>query len=166
MRYDFPEEMRDMTLTYEDYLAIVPGEHSEGALVLEKYLSLLGYLDGDYADGIFDENTTKAINGFLLLDRRVADGVLTEDDINELSETVNSLKAYFYTPDTQFMVAKMYFSSASQAKRLTKELYTAAKKAANEKKEIEEKYYEMIKQQEKEEKEQAAEAAEGENAEA
>lgn len=60
------------------------------------------------------------------------------------------------------MVAKMYFSSASQAKRLVKELNTAAKKAAADKQEIEEKYYEMIKKQEKEEKEaqKAAEAAE------
>ena len=162
MRYAFPEELRDMTLTYEDYLKVKPGEYSEEALVFEKFFAETGYFDGAYADGIVDENTVKAINAYLLANRRVADGVLTEDDINGLVETVNSLKAYFYTPDTQYMVAKMYFSSASQAKRLVKELNTAAKKAAADKQEIEEKYYEMIKKQEKEEKEaqKAAEAAE------
>lgn len=151
-----------MTLTYEDYLKVKPGEYSEEALAFEKFFAETGYFDGAYADGIVDENTVKAINAYLLANRRVADGVLTEDDINGLVETVNSLKAYFYTPDTQYMVAKMYFSSASQAKRLVKELNTAAKKAAADKQEIEEKYYEMIKKQEKEEKEaqKAAEAAE------
>ncbi len=153
MRYKFPEELKKLELTYDAYLSIKPGEYSTAALAFEKYFAFLGNMDEAFADGVFDENTTRAINAYLLLNERVADGILTEADIKKLSNSVNKYRAYFYNMDTQYEVATFYFRSFSQAKRRVKELVNESKKAVAEKREIERIYVEQMRAEEKAEQE-------------
>lgn len=128
MHYEFPQHLRKLSVTYEEYAVLEQGVYSEKALAFEEFFSLFGCLDRDYVDGIIDENTVKAINAYLIANRRVPNGILEKEDIQRINDTVDKYKAYFYFEDTQLAVAKIYFSSFSQAKRLKKELETKSAK--------------------------------------
>lgn len=179
-KYDFPENVAEFLFVPTGSIpdksptaiegALLPimeikvGDESENILALEKRLSILGFLREEYVDGKADEYTVSAIKSYEVYIYGEPHGLLDEREvrlINSMSEKYRN--KYFYY-DSQMEVAKISFSSRSQAKRKAKELNTEAAKVQKEYEAYQKAEMDKIKQEEKE-AEEAAKAEEAANAE-
>ncbi len=130
-KYEFPEGLE--IFNYINYKEMSQGVESETVLGFEKRMYMLGYLRLEKVDGIYDESTTAAINAMRLYLDKEPTGLLDDKDVEHITLEINRLKNYFYTYDSQLEVAEISFSSASQARRLAKELENASKKVEEQK---------------------------------
>lgn len=133
--FEFPTDLG--VFNHENYKTILAGVYSDACLALEKRLVLLGYLNADRADGIWDDATSLVIRIFQIEhgDSPLYPGYLDDNTVTRITNLVNSLKDDTYYEDSQLDVALIYHSSFSQAKRLIVEKEALAKE---EQKKIEE----------------------------
>ncbi len=161
----FPTEPLE-TFNGENYKTLQEGAENETVLGLERRLALMGYLDEEFADGIYDEKTTSAIKAMKLYRNQAPTELLDDSDVEYITGVVNKLKNYYYYEDSQFEVAQMTFKSNSQAKRRAKELERAGKVIEADKKKYEEELMEQIKKEEAELNEQQKKLEEAETSDA
>ena len=116
--FEFPTDLG--VFNHENYKTILAGVYSDACLALEKRLVLLGYLNADRADGIWDDATSLVIRIFQMEhgDSPLYPGYLDDNTVTRITNLVNSLKDDTYYEDSQLDVALIYHSSFSQAKRL------------------------------------------------
>ena len=116
--FEFPTDLG--VFNHENYKTILAGVYSDACLALEKRLVLLGYLNADRADGIWDDATSLVIRIFQIEhgDSPLYPGYLDDNTVTRITNLVNSLKDDTYYEDSQLDVALIYHSSFSQAKRL------------------------------------------------
>ena len=108
-------------------------------------------------DGKADENTLAAVKSYEVYIYGEPAGTLDEREVKLINSMSEKYKNHYYYYDSQMEVAKMSFSSRSQAKRKAKELNTEASRVQKE--------YEAYLQAEKDKikaEEEAAEKAEEE----
>lgn len=172
-KYDFPENVGELmfiptgSIPNEDPTAeegaelpimeIKVGDESENILALEKRLNILGFLRESFVDGKADENTLAAVKSYEVYIYGEPAGTLDEREVKLINSMSEKYKNHYYYYDSQMEVAKMSFSSRSQAKRKAKELNTEASRVQKE--------YEAYLQAEKDKikaEEEAAEKAEEE----
>ena len=115
--FEFPTDLG--VFNHENYKTILAGVYSDACLALEKRL-VLGYLNADRADGIWDDATSLVIRIFQIEhgDSPLYPGYLDDNTVTRITNLVNSLKDDTYYEDSQLDVALIYHSSFSQAKRL------------------------------------------------
>lgn len=145
----FPTEPFEI-FNCENYKSLQEGTENETVLGLERRLVLMGYLDEEFADGVYDEKTTSAIKAMKLYRTNAPTELLDDSDVEYITGVVNKLKNYYYYEDSQMEVAKMTFKSNSQAKRRAKELERASAAIEADKKKYEEELMEQIKREEAE----------------
>lgn len=116
--FEFPADLG--IFNHENYKTILAGVYSDACLALEKRLVLLGYLNADRADGIWDDATSLVIRIFQTEhgDSPLYPGYLDDNTVTRITNLVNGLKDDTYYEDSQLDVALIYHSSFSQAKRL------------------------------------------------
>lgn len=147
----------------ENYKTLQEGTENETVLGLERRLVLMGYLDEEFADGVYDEKTTSAIKAMKLYRNQAPTELLDDSDVEYITGVVNRLKNYYYYEDSQMEVAQMTFKSNSQAKRRAKELQRASAAIEANKKKYEEELMEQIKREEAELNEEQKKLEEAEN---
>lgn len=145
-KYEFPEGLP--VFNYINYKELSEGIESETALGLEKRLVLLGILREEYADGVYDTNTTAAIKALRTDFQKTPEALLDDDDVANITNLINGLKNRYYYNDDELEVAEMTFSSRSQAKRRAKELTKIDEQAREQKAKEEKEFLEQAKKEE------------------
>ncbi len=141
-KYDFPENVGEFLFvptgnipdkspevaegTLLPIMEIKVGDESENILALEKRFEILGFLRSEYVDGKADEYTVAAIKAYEVYIYGEPQGLLDEREVRLINSMSEKYKNHYYYYDSQIEVAKMTFSSRSQAKRKAKELNTEA----------------------------------------
>lgn len=160
-KYDFPTDLE--IFNYENYKALGLGSTGEVVMGLERRLQMLGYLRAEFVDGKYDEYTQGAISTFQLYYGKRSTGVLDDSDVHNITVSINKLKNYYYTYDSQYEVADMSFRSTSQAKRRAKELERESAKVEADRKAYEDAIMAEIEAEIKAEKEQTKAQTENQN---
>ncbi len=88
--YEFPSDLE--WFNYINYVEAVYGAENDVVTALERRLEIMGFLTGEYVDGVWDEYTTDAVKALefsLCLD---VTGELSLDLVGHITDIINSYK--------------------------------------------------------------------------